>query len=161
MLVVLLAVADPGRAWIGTLAAIAGSVIGNYILFAIARRGGRAYLDARTQTGRAAKFREWFQRYGLLTVFIPAVLPIPLPLKVFVLSAGALGVSPVVFLAVICGARLLRYGGLAWLGAQVGEESLDYLKDHAWHLLGFAALLFAVLYLMVRAAERRRLSSAV
>ncbi len=43
---------------------------GNYILFAIARKGGRAYLDARTKAGRAAKFREWFQRYGLLTVFI-------------------------------------------------------------------------------------------
>jgi hypothetical protein len=50
--------------------------------------------------------------------------------------------------------------GLAYLGAQLGEHSMTYLKDHAWHLLGFAAVLFAVLYLMVRAVERRRLSSA-
>lgn len=159
-LVVLLAVADPGRAWIAALVAVTGSVIGSYILYLIARRGGRAYLDARTEAGRAARFREWFLRYGLLTVFIPTLLPIPLPMKVFVLSAGAMGVSPTAFVAVVAAARLLRYLGLAWLGAQVGEQSLDYLKQHAWHLLGFAALLFAVLYLMARAIERRRLSSA-
>jgi undecaprenyl-diphosphatase len=158
-LVVLLAVADPARAWVAALVAVAGSVIGSYILYLIARRGGRAYLDARTQSGRAAKFREWFQRYGLLTVFIPTLLPIPLPMKVFVLSAGAMSVSPAAFLAVVALARLIRYLGLAWLGGQVGERSLDYLKQHVWHLLGLAALLFAVLYLMARAVERRRLSS--
>jgi hypothetical protein len=56
--------------------------------------------------------------------------------------------------------RLLRYVGLAYLGAQLGEHSMRYLKEHAWHLLGFAAVLFAALYLLVRAVERRRLSSA-
>ena len=159
-LVVLLAVANPGKAYLAALMAVIGSVAGNYILFAIARKGGRAYLDARTQTGRAAKLREWFQRYGLLTVFIPTLLPIPLPMKPFILSAGAMGVSLVNFIGVVAAGRLVRYMGLAYLGAQLGEHSMTYLKDHAWHLLGFAAVLFAVLYLMVRAVERRRLSSA-
>ena len=159
-LVVLLAVANPGKAYLAALMAVIGSVAGNYILYTIARKGGRAYLDARTQTGRAAKLREWFQRYGLLTVFIPTLLPIPLPMKPFILSAGAMGVSLVNFIGVVAAGRLVRYMGLAYLGAQLGEHSMTYLKDHAWHLLGFAAVLFAVLYLMVRAVERRRLSSA-
>jgi len=159
-LVVLLAVANPGTAYWSALLAVLGSLIGNYILYAVARKGGRAYLDARATSGFALKVRDWFQRYGLLTVFIPTMLPIPLPMKIFVLSAGALGVSPAAFVGVVVAGRLLRYVGLAYLGAQLGVHSMRYLKEHAWHLLGFAAVLFAALYLMVRAVERRRLSSA-
>jgi membrane protein YqaA with SNARE-associated domain len=159
-LVVLLAVANPGTAYWSALLAVLGSLIGNYILYAVARKGGRAYLDARATSGFALKVRDWFQRYGLLTVFIPTMLPIPLPMKIFVLSAGALGVSPAAFVGVVIVGRLLRYVGLAYLGAQLGVHSMRYLKEHAWHLLGFAAVLFAALYLMVRAVERRRLSSA-
>lgn len=159
-LVVLLAVANPATAYVGALMAVAGSLIGNYILYAIARKGGRAYLDARTQSGRAARFRAWFQHYGLLTVFIPALLPIPLPMKIFVLSAGALGVRPATFAAVVTVARLLRYVGLAYLGAQLGEHSMAYLKAHVWHLLVIAAAMFVALYLLIRAVERRRLTSA-
>ena len=159
-LVVLLAVANPGTAYRSALLAVLGSLIGNYILFAIARKGGRAYLLAHATSRRAVKVREWFGRYGLLTVFIPTLLPIPLPMKPFVLSAGALGVGPAAFIGVVVVGRLLRYVGLAYLGAQLGVHSMTYLKEHAWHLLGFAAALFAALYLMVRAVERRRLSSA-
>ncbi len=159
-LVVLLAVANPATAYVGALMAVVGSLIGNYILYAVARKGGRAYLDARTESGRAARFRAWFQCYGLLTVFIPALLPIPLPMKVFVLSAGALGVRPATFAAVVTVARLIRYVGLAYLGAQLGEHSMAYLKEHVWHLLVIAVAMFAALYLLMRVVERRRLSSA-
>jgi membrane protein DedA with SNARE-associated domain len=100
--------------------------------------------------------RAWFLRYGLLTVFIPAVLPIPLPLKVFVLSAGALGVRPSTFLLVVLAARAPRYLGLAFLGAKLGGNSADYLKQHMWHLLGLAVALFVVLYAAMLLAGRYR-----
>jgi membrane protein DedA with SNARE-associated domain len=102
------------------------------------------------------RFRLWFHQYGLLTVFIPALLPIPLPVKVFVLSAGALGTRPSTFLMVVLAARIPRYFGLAWLGARLGEESLPWLYAHKWHLTAFAVALFAVLYLMVRFRANRR-----
>ncbi len=155
-LLVVLAAAAPAGAYFGAAAAIVGSAIGSMFLFYLARKGGERYLEARTASGRAARFRIWFQRYGLLTVFIPGILPVPLPLKVFVLSAGALGVRPAAFLAVILAARVPRYLGLAYLGAKVGENSLEYLKQHAWHLAAIAAALFAVLYLALRVADRIR-----
>ncbi|MBI4877567.1 MAG: VTT domain-containing protein [Acidobacteria bacterium] len=156
-LVVLLVAANPGQAYLYALTAVLGSTLGNYALYAVARKGGRAYLDARTRTGRAAQFREWFLRYGLATVFIPAVLPIPLPMKIFVLSAGALGVRPPPFLGVVIAARVIRYGGLAWLGADL----LTYIKQHPWHVAGFAAVLFAALYVAMSAIERHRINSAI
>ena len=60
-------------------------------LFLGARYGVRRFASEEAPDGKRQKFRLWFQRYGLLTVFIPAVTPfVPLPLKVFVISAGAM-----------------------------------------------------------------------
>lgn len=150
-LLVTLAVVDPAAAYLSAAVAILGSSIGSMFLFYVARKGGQAYLDRVTAgSPRAHKFRLWFQEYGLVTVFIPALLPIPLPLKVFILSAGALGVSPLQFLLVILAARIPRFLGLAWLGAEFGEHSLSFLKDHIWQLLAFAVLLGAALMLLIR-----------
>ena len=38
-------------------------------------------------------------------------------------------------------ARLLRYGGEAYLGVQMGEHSVGYLAEHRWDLLIFAVAL--------------------
>ena len=62
------------------------------------RKGSRAL---RLRRPRRA-FRTWFMRYGLVTVFIPALLPIPfLPFKAFAACAGALGVTRTRFLLVL------------------------------------------------------------
>lgn len=153
-LVLAVAAVQPAAALVDAAVAVLGSLTGSYILFALARKGGQAYLDRVTASGRAARFREWFQRYGLITVFIPALLPIPMPLKVFVISAGALGVRTRQFLLVMLAARVPRYFGLALLGARLGENSLPWLKAHAWHLLGFAVLLGFALGLGMRALDR-------
>ncbi len=155
VLVVVLSAAEPDSAPLLAALACVGSVLGNMTLFLAARKGGEAFLEKRTASGRGAKFKSWFQRYGLITVFIPAVVPmIPLPLKVFVLSAGALRVRPVTFLATIVAARIPRYGVLAWLGAQIGENSVAWLRSHVRELLLFALALTALLYLMVKLSER-------
>jgi hypothetical protein len=55
-------------------------------------------------------------------VFLPAVLPPPIPLLPFALAAGALGVARQRFLAVYGGARILRYSFIAWLGVAYGRR---------------------------------------
>lgn len=130
-------------------------------LFLTARRSGRRFLERAEQDsgkppGRARRFRSWFRRYGLLTVFIPALVPIPLPLKIFVISAGVLRQRLVPFLGVVLLARILRYGSEAYLGAQLGKYSIVYLRDHALALTGGAAALFVVLYVLLRASDRFR-----
>jgi membrane protein YqaA with SNARE-associated domain len=157
VLVVFLAIQRHHGVPLLTLTAVAGSLIGNAVLFSIARKGGELYLDKRTQSGAAARFRHWFHHYGLLTVFIAALVPLPImPMKIFVLSAGALGSTFIGFLATLFIARLLRYFGLAWLGEQMGEEAIPYLRQHLWQLTAAAIVLFFILYLMVKIADRLR-----
>jgi membrane protein DedA with SNARE-associated domain len=155
VLVIFLASQAPDDAIRLALVAVVGSVIGNFFLFALARRGGQAFLEKRLSSKTSRRFRRWFGRYGLLTVFVSALVPLPvMPMKIFVLSSGALGSPPVRFLLTFLGARIPRYLGLAILGRAMGSNAMDYLKHHVWHLVGFAAALFAVLALIVRYADR-------
>ena len=155
-LLVWISIAKPESAYAAAGMALLGSVIGSLVLFFIARKGGEAYLDRYTQSPRGARLRRWFQEYGLLTIFVPALIPIPMPLKVFVLSAGALGISPLAFSLVLIAARIPRYFGLAWLGLQLGAETLPYLGHHIWQMVVMAAGLFIVLYLLIKYLDRRR-----
>ena len=86
-LLILVAVEAPSRAYFTASLGVLGSLIGNLVLFMAARKGARRFVKEVPHPG-PRRFRDWFERYGLLTIFIPAVMPIPLPLKVFVISAG-------------------------------------------------------------------------
>jgi membrane protein YqaA with SNARE-associated domain len=155
LLVVTIAALDHPSAYWAAGAATLGSLLGSFILFSIARKGGEAYLSRFTSHGKGAKLKGWFLEYGLLTVFVPALAIVPLPMKIAVLSAGALGVGPVAFLLVLLAARIPRYVFLAWLGTRLGNDTLPYLKHHTRELIIFSVLLFSVLYLLIRMLDRR------
>src|ERR1700721_548100 len=130
-LIVLVAVMNRSQAYLAAASAIAGSYVGSLILFLIARKGGEEYHRRHTSSARGAKLRAWFHEYGLLTVFVPAFVPvIPLPLKIFIISAGALEESPVTFSLVLLAARVPRYLFLAWLGTRLGNETTPYPRPH-------------------------------
>jgi membrane protein YqaA with SNARE-associated domain len=159
-LLITLCAVKPAAAPLAVALATTGSAAGCLFLFYLARRGGKNYLDKRTQTGKARRLREWFQQYGLITVFISVLSPIPLPTKVFVLSAGALGANPLWFLVSVVAGRIPRYIGLAWLGSQLGAHSTGWIKAHAWHFAAGAAALALGLFLLTYWAGRRRAGAA-
>ncbi len=160
-LIVLLAVVSRSQAYLAAGAAILGSLLGSLILFLIARKGGEEYHRHHTSSARGSKLRAWFHEYGLLTVFVPAFVPvIPLPLKIFIISAGALEESPVTFSIVLLAARIPRYMFLAWLGSRLGTDTLPYLRHHIGELILLASALFVVLYLLVRVVHNYRMTKA-
>jgi membrane protein YqaA with SNARE-associated domain len=154
-LLILIAVERPSVAWLCAALAVVGSTVGNVILFSSAHRGGRRFMSKAAPEGRAAKFREWFMRYGMVTVFVPALMPIPMPLKLFVISAGVMGTSMVEFISVVLVARTIRYFGAAWLGVTLGRQSAGFLKAHAWMFAVGAAALFLALYGFILLRGRR------
>ena len=159
--IVLIAAASPSQAYLAAFTAIAGSLLGSLILFMIARKGGEEYHRRHTSSARGNKLRAWFHEFGLLTVFVPAFVPIiPLPLKIFIISAGALEESPVTFSLVLLAARVPRYLFLAWLGLRLGADTLPYLRQHVWQLILFAVALFVVLYTGVRIVHDRRINKS-
>ncbi|MBV9397002.1 MAG: VTT domain-containing protein [Bryobacterales bacterium] len=157
VLVIVIAASQPSQAPLSALMAIIGSLAGSMVFFEIMRRGGEALLARRTATGRGAKLRRWFNRYGIVTVFITALVPLPgLPFKFFAACAGALGESRLRFLWVLAVARIPRYLILAYLGAELGEESWPWVRSHTWYMAAGAVVLTVLLYVLIRFADKRR-----
>jgi membrane protein YqaA with SNARE-associated domain len=156
-LLIYVAVKSPFTAYLAATSATLGSILGNLALFRTARYGVRRFAGDEAPDGKRQKFRLWFQRYGLLTVFIPAVTPfVPLPLKVFVISAGAMRTSVSRFLAVVLLARVIRYYGEAYLGIRLGEDARGFLTHNAWNIAGVAVTIALVLAGLVKWYDRRR-----
>ncbi len=155
-LLLFLAWKQPQTAYLCAFSGLIGALFGTFGLFWIARKGGRRYLDAKARGPRAMRFRAWFRRYGLVTVFIPALVPVvPLPMKVFVLSAGAFGVNPLTFLAVVLAGKIPRFFALAYVGTKLGgEDPKHWLNSHLWHFAAGAVVLGAFLFLLVKLADR-------
>lgn len=135
-------------AYFAAFMAFIGSLIGNILLFQMVRQGKRLVTKEEAAPGR---FQRWFRQYGLLTVFVPAVVPLlPLPLKIFVISAAALGTPFNRFVAVITTARVIRYFGLAYLALQLGADAEGFLRRNAWTMAGVVIGIAFVLYFVTR-----------
>jgi len=121
-LLLLWLVAHSGDPWLLVPCAIAGSILGGYTTWHIGRRGGEAALRRYVPARLLGRIVGWVERHRILAVFLPALLPPPIPLLPFALASGALGVSRGRFLAVFGAARSLRYSFIAWLGATYGRR---------------------------------------
>jgi len=154
-LLLIVAIGRPADAWLAASLAVLGSLIGTAFFYEIIRKGGEKYLAGYTSSGRGLRFRAWFMRYGLVTVFIPALLPLPfLPFKAFVACSGAMRIDRKRFFAVLFIARVFRYCGLAYLGQKLGEGSAAWLKSHLGAMGVSAAILFIALYILIRLSDR-------
>jgi len=123
-LLLLWLVAHNGNPWLLAAMAIAGSLVGGYATWDLGRRGGEAALRRYVPARLLGRVVKWVGRHRILAVFLPAVLPPPIPLLPFALAAGALGVSRQRFLAVYGAARTLRYAFVAWLGVAYGRHAI-------------------------------------
>jgi membrane protein DedA with SNARE-associated domain len=146
---------SPAMAYWTALAAVAGSACGNVGLYLAARHGVRR-LVKEPEPGKPRRFREWFDRYGLVTVFIPALVPIPLPMKPFVISAGVMRIPFSQFLAVVLAARVVRYFGEAYLGVRMGQDAQGFLLRNGWTMTGVALALAFLLFAAIWLNDRRR-----
>jgi membrane protein YqaA with SNARE-associated domain len=114
-----------------TLMATLGSVLGCLVLYFIARKGGEAFLRKRFKAHHVEGGLKLFQKYGLLVVMVPALLPPPAPFKIFVLLAGVVAIPVWQFAAGVFIARAVRYGGEGLLAVRYGDHAAAFLTAHA------------------------------
>ena len=126
------------------LMATLGAVIGGYITYALARKGGKQAMERRLSKRRAAKVYATFERWGFWAVAVPALLPPPFPFVPFLIAAGALQYSREKFLGALTLGRLVRYSMVAGLGALYGTHIVRffsrYYKPALTILIGLAVV---------------------
>src|SRR5262245_52069314 len=106
-----------------------GSVIGCVLLYSIGRKGGETLLIKRFSSERILRLRGWYQKYGMLAVIVPSLLPPPMPFKIFVLSAGAFGISVPRFLAAVSVGRGVRYFAEGLLAVMYGPVAFQFVQE--------------------------------
>jgi membrane protein YqaA with SNARE-associated domain len=141
------------------LMATLGAVLGGYITYALAHKGGQEAMERRLSKKRARQFSGAFERWGFGAVAVPAILPPPFPFVPFLLAAGAMQYPRKKFLAALTLGRGVRYTILAGLGFHYGRHILrffsQYYKPALAILIGLAAI-GAVVSLMGYFRHRRK-----
>ena len=112
------------------LMATLGSTAGCLVLYLLGRRGGDSLIRRRFGGHRLTRAMELSQRYGILAVAIPAILPPPAPFKVFVLLAGVAKVPISQFVTAVALGRGFRYFAEGWLAVRYGEQAEALLVEN-------------------------------
>jgi membrane protein YqaA with SNARE-associated domain len=138
-----------------------GSVIGCLVLYRIARRGGE-FVTKRFHPKQLDRVKELYRKWGIWALAIPALLPPPMPFKIFVAAAGVMNYPPMRFALVIMIARLVRYyfwGILAYFFRDEVRRMIDWLSDHLLEVMGAILAAFALFliarWLIARAPKRK------
>src|SRR4026209_2450008 len=143
---------DPTAAYYFPLFAATGSVLGCHLLYSIVRRGGQAVLRKRFPLASIKRVERAYERFGFLAIGIPAILPPPLPFKIFVATAGALEYPRWKFLLTVMIARSLRYYVEGILAVFYGRRVLLFLKDNGLiviSIVGALVLIGVAIYVIV------------
>ena len=150
------------REWWPYYAAMAtiGGVLGGYATYALAVKSEEA-LEKKLPKAKAERFYRLFNRYGFWSLFVPALLPPPVPFSPFLLVAGALKYSRRNFLIAVGTARALRYFALAWLGSRYSKQIFGfvsrYYRPALWVLVALAVLggIAALIWVWKRKREHK------
>ena len=144
---IVLASKHPARAPFYALLSTLGSLLGCYVMYGIARGGGRL-AGGRHASTKGHHARRWLERNDFVAMLVMALLPPPAPLKIFVIAAGALRMNVLHFGAALLVGRSLRFVAMAWLGVHYGAKAEAYLKRNlAWVSLVTILLVIALTFL--------------
>src|SRR5678815_1892121 len=153
---------DPTAAFYFPLFAATGSVLGCLLLYTIVRRGGQAVLRKRFPLQSIKRVERAYERFGFLAIGLPAILPPPLPFKIFVATAGALEYPRWKFLLTVMIARSFRYYVEGILAVYYGRRVLLFMKDNGLVILSIVATLIliglVIYYLVTRRTRKETIS---
>jgi membrane protein YqaA with SNARE-associated domain len=150
LLIIVLSTSYPSRMPYYAGMTTIGSLVGCFALYYVARRGGESFMRKRLKGRYVDRAIGLYQKYGLLAVVVPALLPPPVPFKLFVLMAGAAAVSPVKFGIAILIGRGIRYFGQGYLAVLYGERAAEFMKQYGAQIgLGLAAVAVVIAVVVI------------
>ena len=128
--------------------ATAGSVIGAYITFRIARKAGAAYLNSKFGQGKVSTFLKLFQESGTGTLVASTAIPIPFPTSMVFAAAGASDYPVSKYVPIVPACRAVRYSAIAIVADLYGRHFIRVIRHPVQYwpwLLLFAAITFGLI----------------
>ena len=141
--------------------ATAGSVIGAYLTFRLARKAGSAYLHSKFGHRKLDAILNFFHKWGTGALAVSTAVPIPMPTSMLFAAAGASDYGVGRFLTVVIICRSARYTFIAIIADHYGRHFVRILRHPSQYwgwLLLFAAVTFSLI--MAGILLNRRLTAA-
>jgi membrane protein YqaA with SNARE-associated domain len=124
--------------------ATAGSVIGAFLTFRIARRAESAYLQSKFGNRKLDSILSFFQKWGTGALAVSTAVPFPFPTSMLFAAAGASEYGVGRFLTVVTICRSARYTFIAIIADHYGRHFVRVLRHPSQYwgwLLLFAAII--------------------
>jgi membrane protein YqaA with SNARE-associated domain len=146
------------------LMATAGAVIGGYVTYRLARKGGKQALEGRFPRRQVERVNRIFERWGFSAIAVPALLPPPFPITPFLIAAGAMQYPLKKFLAALAVGRIARYTILGYLSALYGRRIIAFIAKHGHPvaltvICAVIAIAIVALYFLRRSRSGERTAS--
>jgi membrane protein YqaA with SNARE-associated domain len=141
--------------------ATAGSTIGAYLTFRIARKAGSAYLQTKFGHRKLDAILNFFHKWGTGALAVSAAVPFPFPTSVLFAAAGASNYSVGRFMAVVTICRGIRYALIAIVADHYGRHFIRVLR-HPAQYWGWSLVLAVVILSLTMAgiAVNKRFAAA-
>ncbi len=131
-LTIFLAARHPQNWILYAASATLGAVLGGFLTYRLGVRGGQRALEGRLGTKTMARVSKTYNRYGFGSIFVPAMLPPPVPFTPFLLVAGAMRCPRSKFLTALTMGRGLRFLAVSYLAAFYHRPLVKWMR-HYYH----------------------------
>lgn len=110
--------------------ATVGEVLGGYLAYRVAEKGGQETLEKKVGKLRAEKVYKHFEKRGFMTVLTGSILPPPFPFTSVLMAAGIMQYPRKKFLSALMAGRALRFFAVAYLGRIYGQQMISFFSRH-------------------------------
>ena len=139
-----------------------GSAIGSMLPYYLGRVGGELFLLKRINRHRYEQMRDRFEKQEFLAIMVPAMMPPPMPVKLFEFAAGVFEMKPLWFFSAILVGKFIRFLIWAIITITYGPAILHTIgrtiHDHRDYVLVASGIVIVliVVYVMRKVFDRRR-----
>jgi membrane protein YqaA with SNARE-associated domain len=153
---------DHARFLLYCVMAAVGSGIGSMVPYYLGRAGGELFLLKRINRQRYEELRDRFEKQEFLAIMVPAMMPPPMPVKLFEFAAGVFEMKPLWFFSAICLGKFVRF--LIWAiitityGPTILHSMTKAIHAHVGYVMGISGILLVLLlvYVLRKVFDRRR-----
>jgi membrane protein YqaA with SNARE-associated domain len=153
---------DHSRFVLYCIMAAAGSGLGSMVPYFFGRAGGELFLLKRINRKRYEQLRDRFEKQEFLAIMVPAMMPPPMPIKLFEFAAGVFEMRPLWYFSAIFTGKFIRFMVWSIITILYGPALLRHLTktmhDHLYYVLAGVGVIFGFIlfYIIRKLFDRRR-----
>jgi len=151
--------------------ATVGEVLGGYLTYRLAAKGGQETFEKKVGKARAERTYKRFEKRGFMTVFTGSILPPPFPFTPILMAAGFMQYPREQFFSALTAGRAVRFCAVAYLDRLYGQQMIGFFSRHYRPVLyvlaalaviaGIGALIYFKWYRPKAQREERELGKQV